>query len=63
MNISGSDDDEIKILADTLDSAFQKIETQTSSLKQFITDVSHEFKTPLMVINSDIDVYEKKKEK
>ena len=31
--------------------------------KQFITDVSHEFKTPLMVINSQIDLYNKKLEK
>ncbi|MGB2110907.1 MAG: histidine kinase dimerization/phospho-acceptor domain-containing protein [Patescibacteria group bacterium] len=28
-----------------------------------MTDVSHEFKTPLMVINSKIDVYRKQIEK
>ena len=33
------------------------------NMKQFITDVSHEFKTPLMVINSQIDLYNKKLEK
>ena len=33
------------------------------NLQQFITDVSHEFKTPLMVINSRIDVFEKKIQK
>lgn len=63
LKIDGSDEDEIKILANTLNTAFWKIEKQTESLKQFITDVSHEFKTPLMIINSDIDLYEKKKEK
>lgn len=63
LNIQWSEDDEIQILATALNNAFEKIEGQTHSLKQFITDVSHEFKTPLMVINSDIDVYEKKKEK
>ena len=40
--------DEIKILADALNSSYDKIDTQTDKLKQFITDVSHEFKTPLM---------------
>ena len=56
----GPKDDEIYILAETLNKSFQKIETQTKNLKQFITDVSHEFKTPLMSINSKIDVLEKK---
>lgn len=63
MKIDWHEEDEIQILAQALNGAFCKIEKQTHSLKQFITDVSHEFKTPLMVINSDIDLYEKKKEK
>jgi len=33
------------------------------NIRQFTTDVSHEFKTPLMVINSQIDLYNKKLEK
>lgn len=56
-------DDEINILAETLNQSFGHIQKQTSNLKQFITDVSHEFKTPLMVINSQIDLYNKKLEK
>lgn len=56
-------DDEINILANTLNKSFTHIKDQTQTLKQFITDVSHEFKTPLMVIDSHIDLYEKKKEK
>jgi len=56
-------DDEINILAKTLNKSFTHIKNQTFVLKQFITDVSHEFKTPLMVINSQIDVYNKKLEK
>ena len=63
LDIDGPKDDELKILSNALNSSFGKIEKQTNSLKQFITDVSHEFKTPLMIINSDIDLYEKKKEK
>lgn len=57
------DDDEIKILADTINKSFKRIESQTDNLKQFITDVSHEFKTPLMIINSKIDLYNKMIEK
>jgi signal transduction histidine kinase len=33
------------------------------NMRQFTTDVSHEFKTPLMVIDSQIDLYNKKLEK
>lgn len=57
------DDDEIKILANALNDSYDTIDRQTSKLKQFLTDVSHEFKTPLMVINSKIDLLEKKKNK
>ena len=63
IEINWNPEDEINILADTINKSFSKIQNQTSNLKQFITDVSHEFKTPLMVINSEIDVYNKKLEK
>ena len=56
-------DDEVKILANTINQSILKIRKQTQNLKQFITDVSHEFKTPLMVINSKIDLYKKLVEK
>jgi len=58
-----SKEDEINILASTLNDSFCHIKDQTNNLKQFITDVSHEFKTPLMVMNSEIDLYNKKLEK
>lgn len=51
--------DEIKILANTLEKAFAKINSQWENQKQFIVDVSHEFKTPLMIINSKVDLYSK----
>lgn len=57
------DDDEIKILATALNQSYDMIDSQTSKLKQFLTDVSHEFKTPLMSMSSKIDLVEKKKEK
>lgn len=63
INILSWKDDEIKILSDTLNRAFNKIKEQSENQQQFITDVSHEFKTPLMVINSMIDLYNKSIEK
>lgn len=58
-----SEDDEIRILAEALNTSYDMIDIQTSKLKQFLTDVSHEFKTPLMVMNSRLDVLEKKNTK
>lgn len=55
--------DEINILAETLNKSFCHIKTQASNLKQFTDDVAHEFKTPLMIVNSRIDLYNKKLEK
>lgn len=63
IEIIGRKDDEINILAERINESFLKIQKQASHLKQFITDVSHEFKTPLMVMNSQIDLYKKKLEK
>lgn len=54
------DDDEIKILAQALNQSYDTIDIQTSKLKQFLTDVSHEFKTPLMVMSSRLDLLDKK---
>jgi signal transduction histidine kinase len=50
-------------VARALNKSFAKIKTQSKNQKQFITDVSHEFKTPLMVINSKIDLYKRKCDK
>lgn len=63
IKIVGHPEDEINILANKINKSFGHIKNQASNLKQFITDVSHEFKTPLMVINSKIDLYNKKCEK
>ena len=57
------EDDEIGILADGLNSSYDAIDKQTMKLKQFLTDVSHEFKTPLMWMSSRLDVLEKKSER
>lgn len=58
-----AENDEIRILAEALNDSYDTINTQTTKLKQFLTDVSHEFKTPLMVLSSRLDLLEKKDEK
>lgn len=55
--------DEISILAEALNVSYIALEEETQKLKQFQTDVSHEFKTPLMVMQSRLDVLEKKYQK
>mgnify|MGYP002620354487 CR=1 FL=1 len=53
--IIGRQDDEINILASKINSFTDRINQQTLALKDFISNASHELKTPLMSINSEID--------
>ncbi|MDD2486832.1 MAG: HAMP domain-containing sensor histidine kinase [Candidatus Gracilibacteria bacterium] len=55
IEISGKYDDEIRIVADALNNAIRKINVKAQRLREFTGDVAHEFKTPLMSINSEID--------
>lgn len=55
-------DDEINIVARAIDDMKVKLHKQISSIKDFVSHVSHEFKTPLMVMRSDIDLAQKTKE-
>lgn len=55
IDIKWPKDDEIKIVADSLNQALSRIHNQTESLKSFISSASHELKTPLMKISSEID--------
>lgn len=55
-------DDEINIVADAIDEMKEKIHTQVQSIKDFVSHVSHEFKTPLMVLRSDIELAQKTKD-
>ncbi|OIP51933.1 hypothetical protein AUK10_04310 [Candidatus Gracilibacteria bacterium CG2_30_37_12] len=53
--LTGPKNDEFVIVAATLSEAFKKIQSQTEVLRQFSIDAAHEFKTPLMIIHSEID--------
>ncbi len=51
-----AEDDEIKILADTINLSLERLDKQTKALKDFISNASHELKTPLMEISTQLDL-------
>lgn len=59
LKIHSCENDEIKIVADTLNATLSRIKLQNSHLEQFILDVGHELKTPLMEILSQLNLFEK----
>ncbi len=54
--------DEINIVAIKINHFLKKINQQTLTLKDFIANASHELKTPMMTMNSNIDYALKSKE-
>ena len=57
--LSGPEDDEIRIIGQSLQHTLNTIKEQTDSLKDFVTHASHELKTPLMSLSAVIDAGEK----
>jgi len=55
IKISGHPDDEINRVSQKFNEVFEKIHKQTLSLKDFVTNASHELKTPLMSMSTEID--------
>lgn len=47
--------DEINIVATTLEESYERIHTQTQALKDFVRSASHEIKTPLAIMLTEID--------
>ena len=62
IQIPWAPNDEIKLIAEALNTSLEKIDHQVLSLKDFIWNASHELKTPLMMINTEIDLALKKKD-
>ncbi|HET9260022.1 MAG TPA: HAMP domain-containing sensor histidine kinase [Acidimicrobiia bacterium] len=49
-------DDELKRLADTFDEMLQRLDTAFASQRQLMADTSHDLRTPLTVIRSNIEL-------
>lgn len=49
-------DDELKRLADTFDEMLERLDRAFSSQRQFLADTSHDLRTPLTVIRSNIEL-------
>ncbi|HBB03597.1 TPA: hypothetical protein DCZ39_01665 [Patescibacteria group bacterium] len=61
IDISGHPDDEINRVGEKFNEVLEKIHKQTLSLKDFVTNASHELKTPLMSMSTEIDYANKTK--
>ena len=59
--ISGHPHDEINRVSQKFNEVLEKIHKQTLSLKDFVTNASHELKTPLMSMSTEIDYTNKTK--
>ena len=60
--LKGHEYDEVKVISDAFNTSLEKIHTQVVALKEFIANASHELKTPLMMISTEIDIALKKKD-
>jgi len=49
-------DDELKRLADTFDEMLERLDLAFSSQRQFLADTSHDLRTPLTVIRSNVEL-------
>lgn len=49
-------EDELKRLADTFDDMLERLDTAFSSQRQFLADTSHDLRTPLTVIRSNVEL-------
>ena len=55
LNINNNKDDEINIIINSINNFLNIISENTQNLKQFNVQIAHEFKTPLMVISSELE--------
>lgn len=55
INLDIPEDDEINTILSSINTFLEIIDKNTKSLKQFNSSVAHEFKTPLMIISSELE--------
>ena len=52
--------DEVRVLAKTLNGMIERIDSSFKSQKRFVANASHEIKTPLTVIQTELEILEKR---
>ena len=52
--------DEVRVLAETLNEMIERIDNAFKSQKRFVANASHEIKTPLTVIQTELEILEKR---
>jgi two-component system OmpR family sensor kinase len=57
--LEGPPDDEIGSLTQTFNQTLSQLERMIQSQRRFLTDVGHEFRTPLTVIRGNVDLMER----
>jgi signal transduction histidine kinase len=56
IRLPGTEEDELKQLADTFDAMLARLDAAFAAQRQFVTDASHELRNPLAIIRTNADV-------
>lgn len=59
---NNTNDDEVRVLADSLDEFTKRLKKQLQREREFTHDVSHELRTPLAVIKGSLEILNKQKD-
>ncbi|GHW02494.1 hypothetical protein AGMMS50249_2800 [candidate division SR1 bacterium] len=62
LKILGHPNDEIKLITDAFNGSLERIQAHIQSLRDFTANASHELKTPLMMMSTEVDLAFKKRD-